>query len=85
MRLPRRGLSFSRITYHANVTQCLGGLSPPAPWYIVVAPPSGSVAAYPHAGQLTAFKVPHGVAVKFTAGTWHAGGCVDRLHDRVCW
>ena len=24
MRLPRRGLTFERITYHANVTQCLG-------------------------------------------------------------
>lgn len=24
MKLPRRGLSFDRITYHDNVTQCLG-------------------------------------------------------------
>ena len=24
MRLPRRGLTFDRITYHASVTQCLG-------------------------------------------------------------
>lgn len=26
MRLPRRGRRFERITYHAKVTQCLGGL-----------------------------------------------------------
>jgi hypothetical protein len=26
MRLPHRGRRFDRITYHANVTQCLGGL-----------------------------------------------------------
>ncbi len=26
MRLPRRGRRFERITYHAQVTQCLGGL-----------------------------------------------------------
>lgn len=24
MKLPRRGLTFDRITYHDNVTQCLG-------------------------------------------------------------
>jgi hypothetical protein len=28
MRLPRRGLKFHRITYHAQCTQCLGGLNP---------------------------------------------------------
>lgn len=73
MDLPRRGLSFSRITYHADVTQCLGGLNPPQPWYIVVAAPTGSVADYPKQQQLTAFKVPHGTAIKFKQGTWHAG------------
>lgn len=26
MRLPRRGRTFERITYHAQVTQCLGCL-----------------------------------------------------------
>lgn len=76
MNLPRRGLSWSRITYHAQVTQCLGGLNPPQPWYIVVAAPSGSVAEYPKQEQLTAFRVPHGCAVKFKQGTWHAGVCV---------
>lgn len=74
MDLPRRGLTFSRITYHAEVTQCLGGLNPPQPWYIVVAAPTGSVAEYPKQQDLTAFKVPHGTAIKFKQGTWHAGG-----------
>ena len=32
MQLPRRGRTFHRITYHADVTQCLGGLDPPQPW-----------------------------------------------------
>ncbi|KAF8062111.1 hypothetical protein HT031_004371 [Scenedesmus sp. PABB004] len=77
MRLPRRGLRFTRITYHARVTQCLGGLSPPAPWYIVVARPSGSVAAAPRSADLAAFKVPHGAFLKFAAGTWHAGPLFD--------
>uniref|UniRef100_A0A383WDS5 Ureidoglycolate hydrolase n=1 Tax=Tetradesmus obliquus TaxID=3088 RepID=A0A383WDS5_TETOB len=77
MRLPKRGLCFSRITYHASVTQCLGGLNPGQPWYMVVAAPSGSVAAYPQQQQLVAFKVPHGVFLKMKEGTWHAGPLFD--------
>lgn len=73
MRLPRRGLDFSRITYHASCTQCLGGLQSStgtSPWYIVVAAPTGSVSQYPQQHQLKAFKVPHGVFIKFKEGTW---------------
>jgi len=55
------------------VTQCLGGLNPPQPWYMVVARPSGSVAAYPRPEDLTAFRIPHGVFIKMEPGTWHAG------------
>ena len=55
-----------------QVTQCLGGLQP-VPWYLAVAAPSGSVAAWPRAGDLRAFRVPHGAFVKLHAGTWHAG------------
>ena len=85
MNLPKRGLSFSRITYHANVTQCLGGLDPPQPWYIVVAAPTGSVVDYPKQQQLTAFKVPHGMAIKFKQGTWHAGQCCGhQVLDEPC-
>ncbi|KAJ9515084.1 hypothetical protein QJQ45_012613 [Haematococcus lacustris] len=64
MRIPKRGLHFNRITYHAKVTQCLGVLSPPAPWYMAVARPSGSVDNFPTAQDLTVFRIPHGVFVK---------------------
>lgn len=73
MRIPRRGLQFSRITYHAKCTQCLGGLQSStgtSPWHIVVAAPTGSVADYPKQDQLRAFQIPHGVFVKFREGTW---------------
>lgn len=76
MRLPRRGLAFHRITFHAEVTQCLGVLQP-QPWYMVVARPSGNVANYPKTEDLTAFRIPHGVSVKMERGTWHAGPLFD--------
>ena len=47
MRLPHRGRRFERITFHGGCTQCLGALAPAAPWYLVVAPPSGSVRRRP--------------------------------------
>lgn len=72
MRLPRRGLRFHRITYHARVTQCLGGLGP-SHWYLTVSRPSGSVAAYPRTEDLVAFQIPPGCFVKMEPGTWHAG------------
>jgi len=72
MHLPKRGLTFDRITYHASVTQCLGGLSP-ASWYLAVAAPSGSVEKAPAEHDLHAFKIPAGKCVKLHQGTWHAG------------
>lgn len=77
MRLPRRGLSFNRITYHARVTQCLGSITP-APWYMVVSAPSpGGLSDPPTRERLAAFQVPHGVFIKLHAGTWHAGPLFD--------
>lgn len=38
MSLPATGLRFDRITYHADVTQCLGGLGYDH-WYLAVAAP----------------------------------------------
>lgn len=76
MRLPHRGLKFDRITYHANVTQCLGGLNPPGYWYLTVSKASGSVEKYPKPEDLTAFKIPPGCFVKLEMGTWHAGACL---------
>ena len=72
MRLPRRGMVFDRITYHADVTQCLGGLTP-AEWYLAVASPTGSVQQSPTQQDLHVFRIPAGKFVKLHQGTWHAG------------
>ncbi|GBG00477.1 ureidoglycolate hydrolase [Raphidocelis subcapitata] len=74
MRLPARkpALTFDRITFHAQCTQCLGVLQA-HPWYMAVARPSGGVEAYPRVEDLAVFEVPHGVYVKMDCGTWHAG------------
>lgn len=56
MRIPRRGLAFDRITYHAAVTQCLGSLGV-EPWFLVVAEASASVNAAPGPQDLSAFRV----------------------------
>lgn len=76
MRLSRRGMVFDRITYHADVTQCLGGLTP-AEWYLAVAAPSGSVHNSPTPQDLHAFRIPTGKFVKLHQGTWHAGPLFD--------
>ena len=55
MRLPSGGVAFDRITYHAQVTQCLGSLGE-QPWFLVVAEPSGSVEAWPQLSDLHAFR-----------------------------
>jgi hypothetical protein len=44
---------------------------------LAVARPSGSVEAFPRLGDLTAFRIPHGVLVRLHAGTWHAGPLFD--------
>eukprot|EP00887_Chlorella_sp_A99_P000122 scaffold16.g122.t1 len=72
MRLPPRGRRFSRITYHARVTQCLGGVQPRA-WYLGVAVPTLSLDRPPAQADLVAFRIPHGVCIKLHRGTWHAG------------
>eukprot|EP00873_Tetraselmis_striata_P007767 jgi/Tetstr1/428031/TSEL_001815.t1 len=72
MRLPTIGTTFNRITYHQDVTQCLGCLTP-HPWYIAVAAPTSSLEAYPQQGDLHLFRVPHGTFIKMHEATWHAG------------
>ena len=76
MQIPKRGLTFDRITYHDKVTQCLGGLSSKG-WYLVVAAPSGSVENRPSQQDLRAFKISPGQFVKLHQGTWHAGPLFD--------
>lgn len=73
MRLPKRHLGFDRITFHRNVTQCLGALAPEKHWYLVVSEPTMDVNKYPSVDDLRAFKIPHGVFLKLKEGTWHAG------------
>ncbi|GIL79484.1 hypothetical protein Vretimale_18366 [Volvox reticuliferus] len=73
MRLPARGLRFHRITYHGKVTQCLGGLTPPHPWYMALATPTGSLERYPRSEDIRVFRIPFGSFIKMEVGTWHAG------------
>jgi len=79
MRLPHRGRTFDRITFHRNVTQCLGILAPVEPWFLVVAAPTMNEDDYPalEDGDLWAFKIPHGLIIKLNEGTWHAGPLFD--------
>ncbi len=72
MRLPKTGLAFDRITYHANVTQCLSAVQEES-WYLAVGAPSGSVSSPPNQDTLQVFQIPHGHFVKLHAGSWHAG------------
>ena len=69
MRKPKTGLYFDRITYHRQVTQCLGAATPKH-WFMAVAAPSES---YPKPNDITAFRIPYGVFIKMNCGTWHAG------------
>ncbi len=74
MRLPNRGLIFSRINRHRNVTQVLasaGGL----PWLIAVAPPPAvdAVDAEPALEDIRAFRVPGDAGIMLLRGAWHAG------------
>ena len=83
MKLPHRGHSFDRITYHASVTQCLASTGVPsdsassassASWYIAVAAPTFTTATGPDLERdVTVLKIPPGVILKMDAGTWHAG------------
>jgi len=72
MRLPRRGLAFSQITRHRNVTQCLAALGG-KPWLIAVAPPQPGEEASPELQDIAAFCIPGTMAIKLHRGTWHAG------------
>ncbi|MGG6295509.1 ureidoglycolate lyase [Leptolyngbya sp. AN02str] len=70
MRLPAKGLRFSRITRHQQCTQCLGALNG-KDWLMAVAPPSET--PYPDLNQLMAFRISGDCFIKLHVGTWHAG------------
>lgn len=73
MRLPHRGRRFSRITFHAKATQCLGCLGTEQSWILAVAAPTLSLQRPPGTTDLVAFRIPPGVMIKLERGTWHAG------------
>jgi ureidoglycolate lyase len=83
MRLPRRGLTFDRITRHRRVTQCLAAVGG-QPWYIAVAPPDDltEAQAEPAREAIVGFRIPGDVAIKLNVGTWHAGPLFE--DDEMC-
>ena len=76
MRLRDKTMSFDTITFHAQVTQCLGALGD-QPWYMAVSAPTKDVERFPKREDLKVFKIPPGVFVKMHAATWHAGPLWD--------
>lgn len=64
------GLSFSSITRHRRVTQCLASATGHH-WFLGVAEPGSDPAADPDA--ITVFRIPGGAFVQLAVGTWHAG------------
>jgi len=71
MRSPFHGLSFTRITRHQRVTQCLGARQE-RDWYIAVAPPDPG-RDMPLLETIVAFHIPPDTAIKLHRGSWHAG------------
>ena len=71
MRLNPKGLTMDRITFHANVTQCLASADD-VTWHLVVAEPS-PLSKPPRTDDLHAFAFPAGCIVKMHKATWHAG------------
>jgi ureidoglycolate hydrolase len=73
MSLDHQRSTFTRITRHHYVTQCLAAVGG-QPWWLAVAPAcnQGSDQA-PALGELHGFDVPGDVAVLLKRGTWHAG------------
>ncbi|MCD7467840.1 Ureidoglycolate lyase [Datura stramonium] len=89
MQLKDRSLRFSKITHHANVTQCLGSIGGNV-WYLGVAKPSivdptdikGADIVQSHCGhfylppavdEVQAFRISGPKFIKLNHGTWHAG------------
>ena len=82
MRLRDKTMSFDTITFHAQVTQCLGALGD-QPWYMAVSAPTKDVERFPKREDLKVFKIPPGVFVKMHAATWHAGPLWDAANGPV--
>ena len=78
MRLRRRDKTFSHITRHLAVTQCLAAVGG-QPWLLAVAPPTDpdNPAGEPDPTAIRAFHVPGHVALSLHRSTWHAGPFFD--------
>jgi len=89
MRLRGGNLRFTKITHHANTTQCLGAING-MPWYLGVTPPTivencekvgseqalkgdGYVYLPPDVEDVRVFRVDGPRFLKLHRGTWHAG------------
>ncbi|CAH8264859.1 unnamed protein product [Arabidopsis lyrata] len=89
MPLQDTSFSFSKITHHAHVTQCLGSIGAHA-WYVGVAKPSlieddderredtvesksGHLYAPPAVEEVRVFRISGTKFVKYNRGTWHVG------------
>jgi len=74
MTLKARGLTFTDITRHRLVTQCLAAMGG-VEWLLAVAPPGDpeDPALRPDPNEIAAFRISGTAAVKLHRGTWHAG------------
>ncbi|OUS42007.1 RmlC-like cupin domain-containing protein, partial [Ostreococcus tauri] len=67
-----RDLTFTEITYHEKVTQCLFGIGD-HPWYLAVAKPTHSIENFPTQSDIEVFQIHEKLIVRLNAGVWHAG------------
>jgi hypothetical protein len=74
MRLRGGNFTFTGITRHVEVTQCLASVGG-APWFMAVAAgrTGQSAATDPAMDEIAGFEVPGDVALLLYRGTWHAG------------
>lgn len=74
MHLRERGLVFSQMGRHLQVTQCLASLEGKQ-WLMAFVPPADldDEAARPPLEAIMAFRIPGTCAIKLHLGTWHAG------------
>ena len=78
MRLHFKEKTFTHITRHLAVTQCLASVGG-KDWMIAVAPPNDpdNPHAKPEPKSIQAFKVPGNCAISLHRATWHAGPFFD--------
>lgn len=74
LELARRPLTFTKITRHLKVTQCLASVGG-AEWLLAVAPPDrpDDPGAQPDPARIRGFRIPGDRAICLHRSTWHAG------------